>query len=239
MRLVRENPRWGDRRVQGELLKLGYRVSATTIRMIRRRHRVPPSPRRYGLTWSQFLRAHTKGLLACDFLVVNTVLLGTLYVLVFLELNSRRVVFSSCTDHPDAEWVVQQARNVAMEMQDLEIPIQLLIHDRDSKFTQDFDAAFNAEGAKVALTPYRCPRANSHCERLLGTLRRESLDWLLIFDERHLWRVLTEFFDHYNRCRPHRALALQPPHPQPISITGHIIRRQRLHGLINEYTRAA
>lgn len=143
------------------------------------------------------------------------------------------------TYHPDAEWVVQQACNVAMGMQDLEIPIQLLVHDRDSKFTRDFETVFKAEGAKVALTPYRSPQANSHCERLLGTIRRESLDWLLIFDERNLWQVLSEFSEHYNRCRPHRALALQPPHSEPIPITGRIIRRQRLHGLINEYTRAA
>jgi transposase InsO family protein len=107
------------------------------------------------------------------------------------------------------------------------------------KFTKDFDAVFKSEGAKVALTPFRCPRANSHCERLLGSLRREALDWLLILNDRHLWQILTEYFEHYNQARPHRALALRPPCPQPIPISGRIVRRQRLNGLINEYTRAA
>ena len=139
MRLGRENPRWGDRRIQGELLKLGYRVSATTIRGVLRRHRVPPAPRRDGPTWAQFLTAHAGAILACDFFTVDTVLLRTLYVLVFLEIGSRRILYANCTAHPNAAWVAQQARNLTWDLNQLEAPIQLAIHDRDSKFVDEFD----------------------------------------------------------------------------------------------------
>ena len=164
LRLGRENPRWGDRRIQGELLKLGYRVSASAIRGILRRHRVPPAPRRVGPTWRQFLAAHAGAVLACDFLTVDTAFLGTLYVLVFLEIQSRRILYVNCTAHPNSTWVTQQARNLSWGLSDLGSPIQLFIHDRDSKFVSDFDKVLRSEGAKVALTPYRCPRANAHCE---------------------------------------------------------------------------
>lgn len=111
LRLGRENPRWGERRIQGELLKLGYRVSATAIRGILRHHRVPPAPRRDGPTWAQFLSAHAGAILACDFFSVDTVLLRTLYVLVFMEIGSRRILYANCTAHPNAAWITQQARN--------------------------------------------------------------------------------------------------------------------------------
>src|SRR5438876_10958393 len=110
LRLGRDNPRWGDRRIQGELLKLGYHVSATTIRGILRRLRVPPAPRRDGPTWAQFLASHAGAVLACDFFTVDTVLLRTLYVLVFLEIHSRSILYAKCTAHPNAVWVTQQAR---------------------------------------------------------------------------------------------------------------------------------
>ena len=126
-----------------------------------------------------------------------------------------------------------------MQLQDLEIPISALIHDRDSKFTAQFDAVFRAEGAKVALTPYRSPRANSVAERLIKTTRRECLDLLIILGERHLERVLAEFFDHYNHARPHRALRLRAPDPIEVPAGGKIVRIDRLHGVITEYSRAA
>ena len=239
VRLARENPRWGARRIQGELLKLGYRVSATTVRTLLGRHRVPPAPRREGPTWSQFLRAQAHGVLACDFFAVETVLLRTLYVLVAMELGSRRVLLSACTANPDSAWVVQQARNLAHDLQDRDAPAAFLVRDRDSKYTDRFDAVFRAEGVSVLRTPYRSPRANAHLERLVKTTRRECLDWLLIVNERHLRQVLAEFFDHYNRSRPHLALGLCPPCPEDVPAQGAILRRRRLHGLINEYSRAA
>jgi transposase InsO family protein len=177
--------------------------------------------------------------LACDFLAIDSVRLGVFYVLVYLELGSRRVLFCNATAHPDRSWVAQQARNAAWELEELEIPITVLIHDRDSKYGSDFDAAFSGAGIRIVRTPFRSPRANAACERALGTLRRECLDWLIILGERHLVQVLHEYVDHYNRARPHRGLGLRPPDPQPISEGGLIVRRQRLHGLINEYSRAA
>src|SRR6266487_4151471 len=239
LRLGRENPRWGDRRIQGELLKLGYRVSATTIRGVLRRHRVPPAPRRQGPTWSQFLKAHAGAIVACDFLTVDAVLLRTLYVLVFIEIHSRRILYANCSFHPNSAWVTQQARNLTWELSRLEVPVQLAIHDRDAKFVDDFDHVLRAEGAKVALTPYRRPRANAHCERVIKTLRHEALDWLLIFGERHLQVVLREYIDHYNRERPHLALDLHPPEPAAGGGSGPVLRQQRLYRLINEYHRAA
>jgi putative transposase len=239
LRLGRENPRWGERRIQGELLKLGHQVSAATIRAILRRHRVPPAPRRNGPTWAQFLSAHAGAILTCDFFTVDTVLLRTLYVLVFMEISSRRILYFNCTAHPNAAWVTQQARNLSWELNHLEAPIGIAIHDRDTNFVDEFDQVLRGEGARVALTPYRCPRANAHCERMIKTLRHEALDWLLIFGERHLQLVLREFVDHYNRERPHLALDLHPPQPASGSHTGPIVRQQRINGLINEYHRAA
>jgi len=237
--LAQDNPRWGERRIQGELLKLGHRVSNSTIRLILRRHGVRPAPRRSSLTWGQFLRAQSSAIIATDFFVVHTALLGLLYALVFIEIKSRRVIFAACTSAPDSAGVCQQARNVCMELQDLEIPISAIIHDRDSKFTAQFDAVFKAGGANVALTPYRSPRANSFAERLVKTTRRECLDLLIITGERHLVRVLAEFYHHDNHARPHRSLELEAPDPIPIPASGKIVCISRLHGIINEYSRAA
>lgn len=239
LRLACENPRWGDRRIQGELLKLGFRVSATTIRGVLRHHRVPPAPRRDGPTWAQFLSAHAGAILACDFFTVDTVLLKTLYVLVFMEIHSRRILYANCTAHPNSTWVTQQARNLTWELTGLETPVQLAIHDRDCKFAHEFDQVLRSEGANVVLTPYRCPRANAHCERVIKTIRHEALDWLLIFGERHLRSILHAYVRHYNHHRPHLALDLYPPQAVSGPGSGPVLREQVLYGLINEYRRAA
>jgi len=220
VRLGRENPRWGDRRIQGELLKLGYRVSATTIRGVLRRHHVPPTPRRQGPTWSQFLRAHAGAILACDFFTVNTVLLKTLYVMIFIEIHSRRIFYANCAAHPNSAWVTQQARNLSWELSRFDVRVELAIHDRDTKFVDEFDHVLGAEGARVVLTPYRRPRANAHCERAIKTIRHEALDWLLIIGEQQLRSVLHSYVGHYNRQRPHLALDLRPPWQRRAQIAG-------------------
>ena len=192
--------------------------------------------------WSEFLnraelaRPDVAQLLAA---FDSGVLLRTLYVLVVMELGSRRVLLADCTAHPDSGWVVQQARNLAWGLQDRETPIRFVIRDRDSKYTDGFDAVFRSEGVRVLRTPFRSPRANAHLERLVKTVRRECLDWLLIASEGNLRRVLSEYFDHYNRARPHLVLSLRPPSPAVTSQQGPVVRRQGLHGLINEYSRAA
>jgi hypothetical protein len=241
VRLARENSRWGYRRIRGELLKLGHDVSATAIQTVLRRHRIPPAPRRAGLAWPAFLRAHAAGLLACDFFTVETVRLQLLYVLFFTEVQTRRVILAGCTAHPTAAWVTQQARNAVWDLRAAGVRPTVLLHDRDTKFAPGFDAVFAAERVRVVRTPVRAPRANAFAERWVRTVREDGLDWLLILGERHLRTVLREDVGHYNAARPHRALGLRPPLPrgQPPAAAGEVVRRDRLGGLVHEYERAA
>ena len=241
VRLARENPTWGYVRIRGELLKLGHAAAASTVQALLRRHRVPPAPRRAGLAWPAFLRAHATGLLACDFFTVETVRLRTLYVLFFLEVRSRRVFVTGCTARPTAAWVTQQARQLAWTLQDAGTSPRFLIHDRDAKFPPAFDAVFAGQAVRVIRTPVRTPQANAFAERWVGTVRRDCLDWLLILGPQHLEHVLREYVRHYNVARPHRALHLRPPLPrgQPITAVGPVRRRDRLGGLLHEYSRYA
>jgi hypothetical protein len=241
LRLARENPRWGYQRLRGELLKLGHTISATSIRTVLRRDHVPPAPRRAGLSWPAFLRAHAAGLVACDFFAVETVRLEVLYVLFFLHVQTRRVFVAGCTAHPRAAWVGQQARNTAWDLADAGIRHTILLRDRDAKFPPAFDAAFATQGARVVRAPFRAPRANAFAERWVGTIRRECLDWLLILGPRHLERVLSEYVRHYTLVRPHRALQLRSPLPrgQPVVAVGPVRRHDRLGGVLHEYSRCA
>jgi putative transposase len=160
-------------------------------------------------------------------------------VLFFIELGSRRVHLAGCTTNPTAAWVVQQARNLSFT--GLFDQIRFLIHDRDSKFTASFDDVFRSEGIRVVHTPVRAPQANAHAERFVRTIRTECLDWLLLIGRRHLERGLRTYIKHYNRERPHRGLALQPPERPALTSPGDgaVQRRDRLGGLIHEYYKAA
>jgi len=240
VRLGKENPRWGCVRIQGELRKLGMRVGASSIRRILRRAGLGPAPRRTGPTWSEFLRAQGKGVLACDFFTVETVFLKTLYVLFFIELTTRRVHIAGTTSRPDSAWVTKQARNLSITggLEEKHI----LLRDRDSKFSGRFEEVFRTEGVTVVKTPVRAPRANAFAERWVGSVRRECLDHVLIFGRRHLRRVLGAYTEHYNLARPHRSLQLQPPDPGLDPETGPLTkvrRRDVLGGLIHEYHRSA
>ena len=244
LRLTRENPRWGYQRIVGECAKLGVTVSATSVRNILRRHRLGPAPRRGGPSWTQFLRAQAGGVLACDFLTVETIGLSRLYVLFVIELDRRRVWLAGVTANPTGAWVAQQARDLLMEMGEHAGRFHMLIRDRDAKFTATFDHVFTADSIHVIRTPVRAPKANAYAERWVRTVRTECLDWLLIRNRRHLERVLTVYIEHYNSARPHRSLDLQAPlraHRPPATAgsVGQIDRVDRLGGLIHEYRQAA
>jgi putative transposase len=239
VRLARENPTWGYRRIQGELVGLGITLAPSTVWAILRRHGIEPAPRRAELSWSEFLRAQASAIIACDFLAVDTVWLRRLYVLFFIELGSRRVHFGGVTANPDGRWVTQQARNLVMALAEQERPVRFLVRDRDSKFSLGFDEVFGSEGVRVIRTPVRAPRAKAHAERWVGSLRRECLDRTLIVGRHHLEQVVRAYITHYNEHRPHRSLEQRPPlartppaKPRPPNSIG---RRDRLGGLLHEY----
>jgi transposase InsO family protein len=240
LRLARENPLWGYPRIAGELLKLGLRVSPSTVRRILLIAGSGPAPRRSGPSWRQFLRQQAASMLACDFFTVETISLRRLYVLFFIELESRRVHLAGCATNPTGAWVTQQARNLSFT--DLFERVRYLIHDRDSKFAAAFDEVFRSESIEVIHTPIRAPQANAYAERFVRTVRTECLDGLLIVGRRHLETVLRTYTTHHNRERPHRGLALlspEPTSPDPPARGRDIKRRDRLGGLIHEYHRAA
>ena len=254
VRLASENPRWGYRRIQGELIKLGIRLAGSTIARILQDHGLGPTPRRNGPTWRAFLRAQASGIVATDFFTVDTVMLKRLYVLFFIELGRRRTWITGVTAHPDAAWVTQQARNATGDIDDQGIEMKFLLRDRDTKYVESFDTVFTGGGAQVLRTPFRTPNANAHAERFVRTVRSEYLDHLLIVNAHHLERVLRSYMRHYNGHRPHQGLsqAIPAAHRPASTLAAHsslgranqhrgreVRRRDRLGGLIHEYELAA
>jgi transposase InsO family protein len=240
VRLARENPRWGYVRIVGELKKLGVNVSKTSVATVLHRHRLPPAPRRFGPTWSQFLRAQASGILATDFFTVDTVALRRYYVLFVIEIERRVVHLAGVTANPDSPWVTQITRNFAADLESAGRRFRFLIRDRDTKFTASFDAVFASIGLEAIKTPVCSPQANAFAERWVRTVREDCLDHVLTVSRRHLEAVLSEYLDHYNRARPHRGLQLDPPLPTNVSdAPGAIRRRDVLGGIIREYNRAA
>ena len=240
LRLARENPSWGHRRISGELIKGGVSVSPTSIRRLLAQARLEPAPRRSGPSWRGFLQAQAVSIVACDFFTVESVFLRRYYAPFFISHGSRRVWLAGCTSNPTGSWVTQQARNLGLDFSDM--GIRFLIRDRDSKYSGPFDEVFRSEGVRIVKTPIRSPKANAIAERFVRTVRAECLDFLLILNRRHFEHVLRTYVDHYNRERPHRALRLRPPERDERhdrSAVGDIQRRDRLGGLIHEYYRAA
>ena len=186
-------------------------VAPSTVWEILRTAGIDPAPRRAGPTWRQFLRAEAAGILAVDFLHVDTVLLKRLYVMVFIEHGTRRMHLGGVTANPTGEWTAQQARNLALTLSERYGGIKFLIRDRGSNFTASFDAVFQASGTRILRTAVQVPRMNAICERLVGTLRRELLDRVLILGEGHLRAVLAEYQVHYNTARPHQGIAQRVP----------------------------
>jgi putative transposase len=243
-RLAIENPSWGYKRIQGELLKLGHRVSASTIRRVLKAVKIPPAPERHtNATWLKFLHTQASTMLATDFFHVDcAVTLQRLYCLFVIELGSRYVHILGVTANPDGLWTAQQIRNLLMDLGDRAADFRFLLRDRAGQFTEAFDAILSDAGIEVVKIPPRSPRANAYAERFVLTARTEVTDRMLIFGARHLRTILAEYAAHYNGQRPHRSRQLSPPQPDhPVAdLTRKRIRRRPvLGGLINEYERAA
>jgi transposase len=243
-RMARENQTWGYQRIQGELLKLGHRIGASTIRRILKRRRIPPAPlRATDTSWRRFLRAQASTMLAVDFFHVDcAITLKRIYVFFALEVRNRYVHILGTTSHPTGAWTTQQARNLLMDLDDRATSFRFLVRDRAGQFTTAFDAVLAGAGINTVKIPPRCLRANCFAERFVRTARTELTDRIPIFGERHLRTVLARYGAHYNGRRPHRALRLVPPradHPAPDLNHRRIRRRPVLGGLINEYERAA
>ena len=247
LQLARENSNWGYVRIVGELRKLGITVSATLVRNVLKRAGLPPAPQRDQLDWRTFLRQHAATTLACDFFTVDTVWLRRLYVLFFISIGTRRVEYLACTSNPDGRWMIQQARNLVMDLDERGLRPRFLIHDRDTKFTRAFDGILQSEGIAIIRTPVRAPNANAYAERWVGSVRRECLDRLLILGRRQLKHVLRVYVRHFNQQRPHRGLKLRPPDschtidPPPDATTGmpRLRRHDLIGGLLHEYELAA
>jgi putative transposase len=249
VRLARDNPGWGYRRVQGELIGLGIKLAASTVWAILKEAEIEPAPKRLEPSWAEFLRQQASSILECDFLTVDTLFFKRFYVLFFVELATRRVRLAGITTNPDGRWVTQQAHNLLMQLEDEGVRPRFLVRDRDGKFTRDFDAVFRSEGIRVIKAPVRAPKARAHAERWIGTGRRECLDRILILGRRHLHHLLAAYVAHYNEHRPHRALHQRPPlrpaPPEAGQPRGELIdldrirRQDLLGGLIHEYRLAA
>jgi len=242
VRFAAENPTWGYRRIHGELAGLGHRLAPSTVWSILKRHGIDSAPRRTGPTWTQFLTAQARGIIACDTFVVDTVGLRQLHVLSFIEHATRRVHLAGITCRPTGSWCTRAARNLAMNLN--VDRFRFLIRDNATLFVTAFDEIFTTNQLDVTHTPPGAPRANATAERFVRTARTGLLDRTLIWNERQLRVLLVEYLDHYNGHRPHRGINQnsptsvdqEPAEPVPIDR----IRRQRiLGGLINEYHHAA
>lgn len=245
LRLARENPRWGHRRIQGELARLGHRIASSTVWQILHDAGIDPAPRRAGPTWREFLTAQAQGIIAADFLHIDTALGERLYALVFLEHGTRRLHVTGVTAHPTQAWTTQQARNLAADLGHRMESLRFLLRDRDGKYGQAFDAVVQVDDLHVIKSAPQAPRMNAHCERVIGTIRHELLDHILILGEAHARQVLRTFEDHYNRHRPHQARDQLPPDVGQRPTVTHdldarrVLRTRILGGLVNEYRYAA
>jgi putative transposase len=247
LRLVKENPSWGYRRIHGELVVLGIKVAASTVWQILTDAGIDPAPERASSTWAQFLRSQAEALLACDFFETVTLTGVRMYVLVVIEHAHCRIHVLGATPHPTAAWVTQAARNLVMDLQDAGCRARFLVRDRDGKFPELFDVILADAGIEVVLSGVQMPRMNSMVERWIQTCRHELFDRTLIWNQRHLLHTLSEYERFYNSHRPHQGIAnarpLQPL-PEPITDPAQISRldirrRPRLGGILNEYHHAA
>ena len=240
LRLARENESWGYRRIHGELAGLGIAVAPSTVWQILKSAGINPAPRRDGPGWAEFLRSQAQGILALDFFTTDLLNGMKVYVLAVIEHGTRRIRVLGAAENPVQSWVVQQARNLLMDLEDAGMSMKFVLHDRDASFTAAFNAVFQAAGARVVRSAIQAPRMNSIMERWIGSCRRELLDRTLIWNQRHLMTVLREYEDFYNTHRPHRTLNQAAPlRPLPDGVTDldhfRVRRRDRAGSVIHEY----
>src|SRR6266446_5356273 len=246
MRMAKENPAWGYRRIQGALANLGHRIDKITVRNILRRHHIEPAPQRRnaGMSWAQFLKLHWDVLAATDFFTVEVATwhgLVTYYVLVVMELATRRVQVAGITPHPTAAFLQQCARQLTDPFAGFLLGKRYLLHDRDTKFTQAFDALLKDSGVEPILLPPRSPNLNAHCERFVRSIKEEALEQMVILGERALYYTIQQYLVHYHAERNHQGLTNQLIAPEPGlgSRSGQVRRRERLGGLLSYYYRDA
>jgi transposase InsO family protein len=242
LRLASENPTWGYRRIHGELVGLGHGLATSTVWQILKANGIDPAPDRSDITWSQFL--HSQTAVACDFFTVDTAMLRRYYVLFFIHIPTREMLFAGVTANPTGAWTTQAARNLFLRYADRLAGSRALVRDRGSQFVDAFDEIFATEGLKVLKTPVRTPVANAFAERWIGSIRRELLDRTIIWNRHQLERLVVDYIDHYNNHRPHRSLDQRPPLPPAPSPNAsppdlRLIRSTRCDGLIHEYRNAA
>lgn len=232
---------WGHRRIQGELARLGHPIAPSTVWEILHKAGIDPAPRRTGPSWREFLTTQAEGIIAADFFHVDTITGRRLYALAFLEHGTRKLHSTGVTARPTAQWATQQARNLTNDLGARAESLRFVLRDRDSKYTDTFDAVFEADGMDVLLSAPRAPRMNAHCERVIGTIRHEALDHILILNEAHAQQVLAEYQQHYNGHRPHQSRDQRPPEAQKQpALLHHLVTRRILHtrvlgGVTNEY----
>ena len=241
VRLAQENPTWGHRRIQGELARLGHKIARTTVWQILKTNGIDPSPNRSDVTWTEFL--HSQAAVACDFFAVDTAFLRRYYILFFIDITTREVIFAGITANPTGPWTTQAARNLFLRHAARLEDARALVRDRGSQFVDAFDEIFRTEGFKILQTPARTPVANTFAERWIGSTRRELLDRTIIWNRTQVERLVRDYIAHHNEDRPHQSLGQRPPTPlneppdtPPGSIT--VLRTSRCDGLINEYRNA-
>jgi transposase InsO family protein len=246
LRMAEENATLGYRRIQGALANLGHRIDKLTVRTILRRHHLEPAPqrRRGGMSWAQFLKLHWEVLAAADFFTVEVVTwhgLVTYYVLVVMELATRRVQIAEITPHPTVAFMQQCARQLTDPFDGFLLGKRYLIHDRDTKFTQMFDGLLKSSGVEPLLLPPRSPNLNAHCERFVRSIKEEALNQVVILGERALYYVIYQYLTHYHTERNHQGLDNRRIAPEGVGgcQTGHVVRRDRLGGLLSYYHREA
>jgi putative transposase len=240
---------WGAGRLHGELIKLGCAgVSLSTVKNILREHNLEPAPKRGPGSWHDFIHRHKETLYACDFFtkkIWTTSGLVEMYLLVFIHIGSRRIWVSRGTAHPNSEWVAQQARNMAVVFEEEGVSPTHLIHDRDTKFTKQFDGIFESDGLEIIKTPYRSPNLNAFCERVIQTIKNEALDYFVVFGEDHLNHIVSEFVSYYNTLRPHQGVENVPlagtvPEEQSATVDpDEIVCKEWLGGVLKHYERKA